>query len=226
LTKNRPTATDQNFLITFFKYSLILDLSIGYSTLSHPYNCQSFNYQKLLICCTTKNLYTNVKLQIKNKYMPRIETTTLINAPIEICFNLARSVDLHKISTSKTKEYVVNGRKKGLIEIDEMITWRAKHFGVWQNLTSKITTLKYPTYFSDEMVKGTFQSFKHEHLFEVKGSQTVMTDIFDFQSPFGFIGEIFNRIILTNYMKKFLEERNHVIKEFAESGKWKQVLAV
>ena len=52
--------------------------------------------------------------------MPRIETTTLINAPIEICFNLARSVDLHKISTSKTKEYVVNGRKKGLIEIDEI----------------------------------------------------------------------------------------------------------
>ena len=117
--------------------------------------------------------------------MPRIETKTIINAPIEVCFDLSRSVDLHKISTSKTKEYVVAGRKKGLIENGESITWRAKHFGVWQNLTSMITAFEYPFYFCDEMVKGAFHSFKHEHISETREGKTIMKDVFDFKSPFG-----------------------------------------
>ena len=158
--------------------------------------------------------------------MPKIETEIIINAPIEICFNLARSVDLHKISTSKTKEYIIKGRKKGLMELEETVTWRAKHFGIWQNLTSKITALEYPVYFCDEMIKGAFQNFKHEHIFEEKEKKTIMKDIFDFKSPFGQVGKVFNNIVLTNYMKKFLEERNRVIKEFAENNKWKQILDI
>ncbi len=158
--------------------------------------------------------------------MPKIETETIINAPIEICFDLSRSVDLHKISTSKTKEYVFAGRKKGLLEAGESVTWRAKHFGVWQNLTSKITNFEYPFYFSDEMVKGAFHSFKHEHRFETKEGKTIMKDIFDFKSPFGVIGAVVDKIILTNYMKAFIEERNQVIKDFAETGKWKDVLDI
>ena len=46
-----------------------------------------------------------------------------------------------------------------------------------------------------------------------------MTDVFEFESPFGIIGRIFNRLVLTNYMRKFLVNRNQVIKEYAELGK-------
>ena len=51
-----------------------------------------------------------------------------------------------------------------------------------------------------------------------------MTDIFDFESPGGILGQLFNRLILTSYMRKFLIERNQIIKEFAESDRWKEVL--
>ena len=51
-----------------------------------------------------------------------------------------------------------------------------------------------------------------------------MTDIFEFQSPFGIIGKLFNKLILTNYLRKLLIDRNNVIKEFAETDKWKMVL--
>ena len=48
--------------------------------------------------------------------MPTINLTTEINAPIEICFDLSRSIDLHKQSMEHTKEEAIAGRTSGLIE--------------------------------------------------------------------------------------------------------------
>ena len=53
--------------------------------------------------------------------MPKIKLKTIIHADIEICFDLARSIDLHSISTAKTDEKAVDGKMKGLIELNEFI---------------------------------------------------------------------------------------------------------
>ena len=147
-----------------------------------------------------------------------IELSTPINAPIERCFDLARSIDLHMESTKQTGEIAVAGRTGGLIELGETVTWRAKHFGIWQTLTSKITEFKYPDYFTDEMVSGAFKSFRHEHLFFAVNNQTVMKDIFIFESPLGRLGRLANYLFLGRYMQNLLEKRNEVIKRAAEAG--------
>ena len=72
------------------------------------------------------------------------------------------------------------------------------------------------------MIKGAFKSMKHEHFFKEDGDYTTMKDIFVFSSPFGILGKVFNYLILTNYMKKLLTERNLTIKEIAESGRWRE----
>jgi hypothetical protein len=74
----------------------------------------------------------------------QIEISTQINASLERCFDLSRSIDLHIGSTKQTGERAIAGRTSGLMELGETVTWRAKHFGVWQNLTSKITDLSTP----------------------------------------------------------------------------------
>lgn len=66
------------------------------------------------------------------------------------------------------------------------------------------------------MLKGRFKSFKHQHIFKQNGKFTVMTDILEFESPFGIFGQLFNYYFLKNYMTKFLIERNKVIKLAAE----------
>ena len=71
--------------------------------------------------------------------MPRIKLQIHIKAERDIVFDLSRSIDLHKISTEHTNEEAVAGKTSGLISMNESVTWRAKHFGVYQNLTSKIT---------------------------------------------------------------------------------------
>jgi len=156
--------------------------------------------------------------------MPKIEIITIINAPIALCFDLARSIDLHTISTSKTNEKAIGGRIQGLIELHEYVTWQATHFGIRQILTSKITAFERPYYFVDEQISGAFKSLYHEHVFEQDGEKVIMKDIFTFQSPMGIFGRLFNKLILTAYLRKFLMTRNSMIKEFAETDKWKRLI--
>jgi ligand-binding SRPBCC domain-containing protein len=156
--------------------------------------------------------------------MPRIEIKTKIKANKNIVFDLSRSIDLHKISTEQTNEEAIAGKTSGLIGINESVTWRAKHFGVYQNLTSKITEFDKPNYFVDEMQKGAFKEFKHEHHFAELNGETLMTDIFNYKSPLGFLGKFADKVFLKKYMTELLTERNRVVKEFAESGKWKELL--
>ncbi len=146
-----------------------------------------------------------------------IELSTNINAPIQRCFDMARSIDLHMESTKQTGETVIAGRTSGLIELGETVTWRAKHLGVWQNLTSKITEFEYPNHFTDEMIDGAFKSIRHEHLFYAINNETMMKDIFIFEAPLGWLGRLANFLFLGRYMEKLLRERNKVIKQAAES---------
>lgn len=156
--------------------------------------------------------------------MPKIILSTKINSSIEVCFDLSRSIDLHKITTVNTKEEAINGTTSGLINLNETVTWQAIHFGVKQKLTSKITSYDRPFYFVDEQLQGVFKSIYHLHKFEVDSEFVTMTDEFEFQSPFGIIGKVFNKIILEKYLIKLLTTRNNIIKEFAETDKWKSVL--
>ncbi|MBL4604144.1 MAG: SRPBCC family protein [Flavobacteriaceae bacterium] len=108
--------------------------------------------------------------------------------------------------------------------MNESVTWRAKHFRVYQELTSKITEFDKPNYFVDEMQEGAFKEFKHEHHFSELNGGTLMTGIFNYKSPLGILGKLADEIFLKKYMTQLLKERNCVVKEFAESDKWKQIL--
>ena len=156
--------------------------------------------------------------------MSNIILYTQINAPVERCFDLSTSIDLHTLSTAQTNEEAIAGVTKGLIGLNETVTWRAKHFGIWHKLKVKITEYEKPNFFVDEMLEGSFKFMNHRHEFEQSENQTIMTDYFSFSSPLGTLGKVVDKVFLKNYMTKFLIERNEVIKEFAESDKWKNVL--
>ncbi len=148
--------------------------------------------------------------------MPIIKTDMFIYAPRDICFDVARDIDIHTQSTSQTNERAIGGVTSGLIELNETVTWEAEHFGVKQNLTVRITEFDYPNRFVDEMEKGAFKRFYHVHDFIEKENGTLMIDTFDYTSPFGIIGRLADRLFLEQYMKEFLIKRNRYIKRIAE----------
>jgi ligand-binding SRPBCC domain-containing protein len=156
--------------------------------------------------------------------MPTIHLTTFIAAPPERVFDLSRSIDLHKKSLAHTREEAIAGTVSGLLELNESVTWKAKHLGKTRFLKSKLTEFEKPGRFIDEMQKGDFRKLRHEHHFKQVDNGTIMIDIIEFESPYKVIGRFLNRLFLTSYIKKMLEKRNSIIKEYAETEKWKQLL--
>ncbi|PYI56134.1 SRPBCC family protein [Paenibacillus flagellatus] len=148
--------------------------------------------------------------------MPVIRTELFIRAPIRRCFDLARSIDIHMESTAKTKERAIAGVTTGLIGLNETVTWEAVHFGVRQKLTSRITELREPFWFVDEMESGAFKRFRHSHEFVERDGGTLMTDSFDYTSPLGLLGKVADVLFLERYMRRLLLERNLYIRQVAE----------
>ncbi|WP_409252161.1 SRPBCC family protein [Bacillus sp. SCS-153A] len=150
--------------------------------------------------------------------MPIIEHQLFIKAPIEICFDLARNVDIHTQTTSHTKERAVGGVTEGLLEEGDMVTWEAVHFGIKQRLTAKVTVMERPSKLVDIMVKGAFHSFEHTHQFIEEAGGTLMIDRFQYKSPLGPLGTLADKLFLEKYMRNFIASRANVLKEIAEEG--------
>ncbi|MFN0080943.1 MAG: SRPBCC family protein [Ferruginibacter sp.] len=156
--------------------------------------------------------------------MAQIKITTFIKNTPAVVFDLSRSIDLHKLSTAKTNEEAVAGVTSGLISLNETVTWQAFHLFKLRQFTSRITEYDFPHSFTDQMQKGDLKYFRHEHLFSGKEGGTLMEDRIDLEAPCGLLGKLVMKIFLKNYFKRFLIERNTLIKEFAESNKWKAIL--
>lgn len=156
--------------------------------------------------------------------MPVIELHTPINAPIERCFLLSLSVDLHTESVAHSGEKVIAGVTKGLMKLNDSVTWQAKHFGITLKMTSHIPVYEKPSYFVSEMIKGPFQKLCHQHRFKELNGQTIMTDIFELEAPLGILGKLAEKWFLVAHMKKFLLMRNAYLKTIAEGSDWSKYL--
>ena len=157
--------------------------------------------------------------------MPLIHVTTFIEAPVERVFDLSRSIQLHKESMKQHREEAVAGKRFGLIEKDETVTWKAKHLFKTRFYRTEIIDMRKPDMFVDEQVKGDFKMMKHIHHFKPCDNGTIMIDVVEFEAPYGTVGKLFNKIYLTTYLKRLIEQRNKVLKEVAETDKWRKFLS-
>lgn len=148
--------------------------------------------------------------------MTIITLITFINAPKQIVFDACRNIDLHQQSTSKSKELAIAGVTSGLINLNETVTWKGKHFGLYLTHKSIITEMNLYSNFTDKMVVGKFKSFQHDHFFiEVNGC-TMMKDRIQYEVPLSILGKVFDNYVLKKYLTRFITERNQFIKKLVE----------
>ena len=148
--------------------------------------------------------------------MPTLSLSTSISAPLERCFDLARSIDHHLESMRGSGERAVAGVTSGLIGPGQDVTWEGRHFGVRLRFTSRITAFRPPTYFQDSMIAGPFAAFVHDHYFEVEQGKTTIRDRIEFRSPLGPLGALVDRLVLGPYLQRLVTKRNQAIKRAAE----------
>ena len=154
--------------------------------------------------------------------MPVIRLWTTIAAPPQRVFDLARSIDAHQESACGTHERAIAGVTRGLIGLGDEVTWEARHLGIKQRLTVRMTRFERPFRFQDVMNSGAFKSMNHYHEFIAWPPGTLMVDRFEFASPFGVLGRVVDRFFLAGYMRRFLVRRNNVLKRLAESEDWRR----
>jgi ligand-binding SRPBCC domain-containing protein len=149
--------------------------------------------------------------------MAFIVIETKIRAPIELCFDLARDVNAHAQSAAFSLERVVApGRTEGLLELGDLVAFEGRHFGIKQRFVARITELKRPDRFIDEMVQGAFKRLRHVHEFLSIGEITTMRDILEWQAPFGVVGRIADRLFLRRHMLWFVSTKQNALKQIAE----------
>ena len=148
---------------------------------------------------------------------------TRINAPPELCFDLARDIGFHCQSAARTQEKAIApGRTEGLIEKGETVIFEAVHFGIRQKLSAVVDEFDRPHRFADTMTSGAFSALRHVHEFlPVSGGdgampQTLMRDTLIWTAPWGVLGQIADGFVLRRHMRRFLWARNASLKAEAE----------
>lgn len=142
---------------------------------------------------------------------------TQIAAPVALCFDLSRDIDLHLRSMVASGERAAGGLTSGLIGLGEEVTWEARHFGWRWRMTSRITELDPPRAFVDEMRRGPFVRFRHEHAFTATVSGTLMIDVVDYRLPLRVLGGLANLLLVRRHIQELTASRNRHIKQVAES---------
>ena len=146
--------------------------------------------------------------------MANIIIETLIAAPREICFDLARDVRAHAESASFSAERIVEpGRLTGLLEEGDLVTFEGRHFGIRQRFTARVIEMRRPEFFVDEMVRGAFLSMRHRHEFHERDGVTLMRDLLDWRAPLGLIAD---PLFLKRHMRWFVTTKQRALKETAE----------
>jgi ligand-binding SRPBCC domain-containing protein len=149
--------------------------------------------------------------------VPWITHETLIRAPMERCFDLARDVGVHCETASFTRECALPpGRTSGLLEPGEEVIFEGVHFGLRLRLTARIVEMEPPRRFVDEMARGPFKRLRHVHDFTPDANGTLMRDTIDWESPLGPLGRLADRLFLQRHLRWFLQEKQTRLKALAE----------
>ena len=157
--------------------------------------------------------------------MPTIHLTTFIAAPIERVFDLSRNVTIYKTLVQGRNETMSSGAVSNVVAHGETMTFHAKHFGKTRLVTTRVVALQKPSSFVQEQVKGDLLHFKHEHYFRSVENGTILIDMIDFEGPRDIIGKVIGKLYLKSYLEKFINKRNALIRQYAESEKWRAVLS-
>jgi ligand-binding SRPBCC domain-containing protein len=146
---------------------------------------------------------------------------TQVNAPVELCFKLAVSIDLQKAATGLK---AIDGITSGLIGPGETVTWQGR--GSIGKFTHKnlIEVWRPYNYFRVIMVDGPFAAYEHEHHFAPMNDGTRVRSEIRFATAKGLLGRISEKLFLRKRMEKLLKQQNALLKSVAESDQWHEYL--
>jgi len=83
-----------------------------------------------------------------------------------------------------------------------------------QTWVTEITHVNEPYYFVDEQRFGPYKMWHHEHIFtKIDDSNTEMQDIVSYVVPFGILGQIMNKLVISKKINEIFNYRKTVLEK-------------
>jgi ligand-binding SRPBCC domain-containing protein len=139
-----------------------------------------------------------------------------INAPIEEVWDFISSPgNLKKITPGYMAFDITLKNLADKIYPGMIISYTVKPLlGISLPWVTEITHVKEKEYFVDEQRVGPYNFWHHQHFIKPIEKGVVMNDIVSYKPPLGFIGNIFNRLIINKKLDEIFSYRKQSILEF------------
>ena len=115
---------------------------------------------------------------------------------------------------------------EGFIEVTQLlqtVTWRGSSFIGTRTYQNLVEVWRPYSYFRDIMISGPFNAYEHEHHFAPMNDGTRIRDEVRFTASRGLLGPL-TESLLERKVVAYLQKRNALIKQVAESDEWHQYL--
>jgi len=153
-----------------------------------------------------------------------IHITNFIAAPSETVYDLSRHILLQKKAMDKIGVRQLRGVSSGLLSVNDTILWGLRIVNKDFLFSLKVTELNPGHFIQEDMTQGALESFKHmRHFKKIQNGTLVIDEIF-YSLPKKVWTPWIDRFFLNGKLHELLRERNKVLKEYAESNKWRALL--
>ena len=149
----------------------------------------------------------------------KLETVQHLNASIEKCWDFFSNPQNLQEITPDDMSFVIEDFDGKRMYPGQVITYTLKPLlGIKINWMTIITISSENQYFVDEQRFGPYALWHHKHFFEKTETGTKMTDVVHYALPFGFLGQLANKIMVKNKLKSIFEYRHKKIEELFNSN--------
>jgi hypothetical protein len=156
--------------------------------------------------------------------MSVIHVTNFISAPADLVFDLSRHILLQKKAMEKISVRQVRGVSSGLRSLNDTIMWSIPVMKKASLFSLKLTACIPGDQLTEEMTSGWLVSFKHDRHIKAIKNGTLVIDEVRYTLPKKFWSQVVDTFFLKGKISEMLEARNIVLKEYAESNKWRALL--
>ena len=115
--------------------------------------------------------------------------------PPELCFNILTPLNGEDIYEGMKIDYTV----KPLL-------------GISVNWETEICKVQRQKYFTDRQTKGPYKIWEHTHTFLEENNGVLMTDVVNYELPFGFLGKILEWLLVRRKIKAIFDYREKILK--------------
>lgn len=149
--------------------------------------------------------------------MGTLRTTTLVHAPVDEVFDLARDVGEQKAAFAHTGARLLPpGRTRGLSATGDTVCLVSRHIGRWWRLDVRVSMMDRPRRIVVVQDRGPFRALRYHRVFAATGAGTLVTDELEWAAAPGPLGRLVDGAGLRRHLLRLLLARNAHLKRRAE----------